>query len=445
MFLETGAAGMGPRISLWWQALRGSLWFVPSLMIVGAAALAVGMIELSEHVDRDALSRYPRFFGAGAESSRDMLGTIAGAMMTVAAVTFSITILAVAQTSSQYTPRVLRSFMRDRPSQLALGTLTGVFVYCLIVIRTIRGDEELRFIPAIAVLVAFALAIAAIGVLIYFIHHVAGSLDASEILARVRADTVAAIERLFPEEVGEERPAGELPTSDEWEVVESGSTGYITGLEPEGLLDFAEEQGVLVRMERGIGEYVIRGTPLVSVTPRPRADRRDVEKRINRVFKVAAFRTVEQDAEFGFRQMVDVAVRALSPGVNDTSTAIISVDAIGAALIALAGRRIEDPVRSRNGRPLVIARGPSFESLARVGLEEIRRNAEGNVSVLGRLLATIRRVLPHAPSGRRSDLLVEHARRVMATAERTVPDAHDLDDLRRSFERTLLAAGDRKG
>jgi uncharacterized membrane protein len=440
MFLVTAAAGMGSRISLWWQALRGSLWFVPAMMIVGAAGLAVGMIELSEHVDRDALARYPRFFGAGAESSRDMLGTIAGAMMTVAGVTFSITILAVAQTSSQYTPRVLRSFMRDRPSQVALGTLTGVFVYCLIVIRTIRGDEDLRFIPAIAVLVAFALAIAAIGVLIYFIHHVAGSLDASEILARVRADTVSAIDRLFPEEVGEERPVEELPSADDWVTVESTATGYITGVEAEGLLDFAEEQGVLLRMERGIGEFVVDGTPLVSVSPRPQADVDDVEKRLNRLFKVAAFRTVEQDAEFGFRQMVDVAVRALSPGVNDTSTAIISIDAIGAALVALAGRHVEHPVRSRNGRPMVIARGPSFESLVKVGLEEIRRNSEGNVSTLGRLLATIRKVIPHAPRGARRDLLVGQAKRVMATAERTVTERQDLDELRRSFERVLLAA-----
>lgn len=195
------------RLRAWWTTVRDSLWFVPATMIFGAVALALGIIEVSDRVDREVLLRYPRLSGAGAASSREMLSTIASAMMTVAGVTFSITTVAVTQASSQYTSRILRNFMRDRQNQVTLGTLTGVFVYCLVVIRTVRGDDDLRFIPEIAVLGAFVLAVVAIGVLVFSIHHVASSLQASSILSRISTETVAAVEHLFPEGIGEEPAA----------------------------------------------------------------------------------------------------------------------------------------------------------------------------------------------------------------------------------------------
>jgi len=182
-----------------WSAAHESLWFVPSLMNAGAVALAVGMVVLSGFADAEALRRYPRLFGASAESSRHMLATIATSTMTVAGVLFSITVVAVSQASSQYTPRILRNFMRDRASQLALGTMTGIFVYCLVVLRTIRGADEIRFVPSIAVVVAFVIAIIEVGMLVYFVHHMATSLQASGLLARVTADTTATIDRMFPD------------------------------------------------------------------------------------------------------------------------------------------------------------------------------------------------------------------------------------------------------
>jgi uncharacterized membrane protein len=427
---------MTGRLSMLWHYLRGSLWLVPSVMVAGAVVLAAVMVQLSASVDQEALKEYPRFFGAGAESSRDMLAVIAAAMMTVAAVTFSITILAVSQASSQYTPRILRSFMKDRPSQLTLGTLTGVFVYCMVVIRTIRGDEELRFIPALAVLFAFVLAIFAIAMLVYFIHHVATSLDASSIISRVRDDTLAAIERLFPEELGEERTDGEqeLPPESRWEPVAATRTGYVTAVDAEGLLDFAEERGVVLRMERGIGEHVIAGTPLASVARvTPAGEDADEPDGLHSHFHIASFRTVEQDAEFGFRQMVDVAVKAISPGINDTSTAVIAIDAIGAALVRLSSRHIENPLRTCNGRVLVVARGPTYEALVAVALDEIRRNGEGNVSVLGRLLSMLRIVARSTTSSARRSVLLDHARRILETAERSVADRTDLEQLRKTY------------
>lgn len=165
-----------------WEGLRTSLWFLPSLIVGGAVSLALGMIELDGFGGREHLTeRWPRLFGAGAEGSRGLLAAIAGSMITVAGVTFSITVVALALASSQYTSRILANFMRDRANQAVLGVFVGVFAYSLVVLRTIRGGNDGLFVPALAVLVALVLALMAIGFLIFFIHHIAASIQANSI------------------------------------------------------------------------------------------------------------------------------------------------------------------------------------------------------------------------------------------------------------------------
>lgn len=439
-------SSLGTRLQVWWQAVTGSLWFVPAIMIAGSVLLALLLVELSTVVDRAALRAHPRIFGAGADSARSMLSTIAGAMMTVAGVTFSITVVAVTQASSQYTPRILRNFMGDRPTQLALGTLTGVFVYCLVVLRTVRGDEEIRFIPALAVLGAFALAVVAIGMLVYFIHHITGALQASGILDRIRRETTAAVDSLFPEGLGEEAEApsaaaaealARVPGDATWETVPARHTGYVTHVDTDGLLAYAGEANTVVRMVRGVGEYVVAGTPLCAILGRPPRDA-DVAA-LAKLFAVANYRTVEQDPAFGMRQMVDVAVKALSPGVNDTTTAVHCVDSLGAVLVHLAARRVENRLRIADGELRVIARGPTFESLLRTAIDEIRRNAEGNVSVLARMLSMLELIAGCTRNERRRAILLEQAALVHATSERTVPERVDRAEVTAAYHRVERA------
>ena len=169
---------MRHRVRAWWAQLTGTLWFVPGAIVVCMSGLAIGMIEFSARLDDEALRDFPRVFGASAESSRALLSAIAGAMITVAGLTFSLTMVAVTQASSQYTPRILRNFMRDRGNQVVLGVYVGIFAYCLLVVRTIRSGEEGRFVPSLAVVFGIALAMGSVGVLIFFVHHIASSLSA---------------------------------------------------------------------------------------------------------------------------------------------------------------------------------------------------------------------------------------------------------------------------
>ena len=438
-----------------WTRLVEGLWFVPSLIVIGAILLAVGMVELSAAVGSEALAGWPRVFGVGAEGARSMLAAIAGSMITVAGVTFSITMVAVTQASSQYTPRILRNFMGDRANQVVLGVFVGIFAYCLVVLRTIRGADDLTFVPSLAVLLGVLLAIAGIAVLIFFVHHIATTLQASEIVARITRETVETVDRLFPDamdvEAAETAPAtltAALAT-DRWRPVAAPATGYIQRVDLEGLLRLTCERGLVVRLERQVGDFVIEEVPLASLAPAAehradpggRDDDRPVEELIAARFTIGNFRTIDQDASFGIRQLVDIALKALSPGINDTTTAVTCVDYLGAVLTRTSSRRIEAPYRSEDGVLRVVGPGITFEGLVNSAFDEVRQHAEGNVSVLARQLATLELVARQTPSAARRGVLLKQIALIEETTNRTVPSAHDREGLDVLAGRARAAAG----
>ena len=198
------------RIEQHWADLRSSFWFFPSLIVVAGAGLAVALTEADAAGAAHWLGRWPRLFGVGAEGARQIMSTISGSIMTVLGVTFSMILMVLALASSEYTPRILRNFMRNRPTQAVLGIFAGVFTYCLIVLRTIRRADEVAFVPHLSVTLGVLLAVLSVGVLIYFIHHVSVSIQANEIVARVGTELIEGIARLFPENIG--RGALRIPT-----------------------------------------------------------------------------------------------------------------------------------------------------------------------------------------------------------------------------------------
>lgn len=418
------------RLLKYWDDLRSSLWFIPTLIVAGAVALAVGLIEAEAFANREFLAgRWPRLFGAGAEGSRGLLSTIAGSMITVAGVTFSITVVALTLASSQYTSRILRNFVRNRANQTVLGVFVGVFAYCVVVLRTIRSGEEGAFVPGVAVLGAVLLAFVAIGFLIFFIHHIAASLQAATIIESVATETLDAVDRLFPEPMGE-ASAGSAGEAQEfahapgsWAAIPATQTGYVQAIDADALFEWADGRDVVVRMEKAIGEFAIENCPLVSVSGMAPDD--EAIRRLNAAYAVDRHRTVHQDAGYGIQQIVDVALKALSPGINDTTTAINCVDYLGSILARLVVRRIESPTRSAGGRLRVINRGPTFPGLLADAFDQIRQNAEGNVAVLKRLLQVLGTVADRTSDERRRQALRHQADLVVETAERSVPLAHD--------------------
>jgi uncharacterized membrane protein len=360
-----------------------------------------------------------------------MLTAIAGSMVTVAALIFSLTLSTLAQVSSQYTSRVLRNFMRDRANQVVLGFFVSIFVYCLIVLRTIRGGDEGGFIPALAVLMGLVLALVSIGVLIFFIHHMATAIQASNIIRHATEETYAAICRLFPDELGEEANPQQTQALLQqisrltWQPIPAGATGYVQSMDEEGLLNLARELGGVVRMEYGIGSFVARGAALVSLAryqEGPLLLTGELTRQVNDYFSISSQRTIEQDAGFGLRQIVDIALKALSPGVNDTTTAIIGIDHLGAVLAQLADRRFVVPFRTDQQQVRILAVRPTFEKYVATAFDQIRLSADGNVAVYLRLLTALATIGQRARTESRrqilrqqSDLIAEAARRTLAT------------------------------
>jgi len=376
------------------------------------------------------MDRWPRLFGAGAAGARGMLSTIAGSMMTVVGVTFSMTLVALTLASSQYTSRILRNFMRDRVTQVVLGIFAGIFTYCLIVLRTIRGGDEGSFVPSLAVSFAVVLAIGGIAVLIFFIHHIASSIQASNILASVALETMVAVDRLFPEKLGVgpaedgEGPSPLLLPARNWQAVPAQGNGYIRSVASATLLRLAREHKTIVRMERGIGEFVVRGTLLASLAlEAPPAE--EIVAGVQAAYTIDRHRTVEQDSAFGIRQIVDMALRALSPGINDTTTAVMCVEYLTAILARLATRPIPSSHRFEGEDLRVITIGPTFVSLVAESFDQIRGSAGGNVAILLRMLGAIQTIAGLTDSPGRRRVLDEHVRAIAEIADRTINSPRD--------------------
>lgn len=425
-----------------WQEMRSSFWFIPAMVVMSTVGLAAALIALDINGGLQVDKKWPLIFGSGADGARGLLSSVAGSMITVAGVVFSITIVALSLTSSQYTSRVLRNFMRDRINQLVLGVFVGIFAYCLVVLRTIRGGDEGTFVPSLAVFGGLVLAFVGITFLIFFIHHIAMSIQASKIIATAAEETITVVDHLFPKGLGEGVDEDDdsyemVLAAQPWSAFPAPRTGYIESADGDALLDLARELGTVLRMERSIGEFVVEGSPLVSVASPVEFNKQAIAK-LNTIYVISKQRSVQQDAGFGIRQIVDIAMKALSPGINDSTTAVMCVDYLGAILTRLAAREITSPYRLDEGELRVIARGPSFENLLTEAFDQIRQNAEGNVAVLTRQLNTLETIAAKTTSTRRRQALWQQAETIAEVARRSIPTPRDCEDVNASMRRLSL-------
>ncbi len=426
------------RLKRLWDSLWRSFWFLPAMIVAASIAISVALIELDATMSGNWLDRWPRLFGASADGARGMLSTIAGSMMTVVGVTFSMTLMTLALASSQYTSRILRTFMGDRATQIALGLFAGVFAYSLVTLRTIRGEDSGAFIPTLAVTFGFLLAIGAISTLIYFIHHVATLIQASTVISAVSEETIRAIDRLFPDRTARGRsaptgPALDSPDSRAWQRVPAGKAGFVQSIDHDALRCIAGKQGVVVRMVVGVGEFVVQGATVVAVSTQVPLDEDAVES-LQQAFCMDRFRTVEQDPAFGIRQIVDMALRALSPGVNDTTTAVMCVDYLTAILSHAAELPDPDAAIREQGQLRVITRGPDFAGLVEESFEQIRSSARGNVSLLLKMLDALSSIAGRTQDPSRRRLLALQVDWMAEAAAHFVELSHDRDRFSRQLE-----------
>jgi uncharacterized membrane protein len=422
------------RLHALWLNVRDSLWFLPTLITAGAVALALITIELDRSlVDREYIAGYWFIFAAGAEGARGVLSAIAQSIMTVTGVVFSVTIIALQLASTQYTPRVLRRFTDDRANQLVLGIFIGTFVYALLVLRVVRGEDE--FVPAMAVTAAVLLALLSVGALIYFIDHIASSLKAEAIITRVALETHRVIDRVYPRDpdgVAEQvpfAPDAALRPEGEGGPLPAAASGYLQGIDPDALRDAVDGE-LTLEMEREVGDFVLSGESLATVWPAAAAKDEERARRLRAGFLIGEERTPYQDVERGLVELVDIAVKALSPSVYEPTTAITCLHRLSELLAHLARRAPPSRHRSADrGRLRFIAPHSGFESAVRLVFRPIRRYGEGQAAILMKLLEMAGRLGALVPGHCRQALQVE-VDETLVRAEAVIASTIDLDEIR---------------
>ena len=370
--------------------LLQSLWFVPGLIAVAYGVLAVVLVEIDKRAE---VAGGPLFEGDG-PAARTLLSVIAGSLITVAGLTFSITVVVLQLTSSQFSPRILRTFFGDRVTQVTVGSYVGIFVYSIVVLRSVGGVGA--FVPRLAVTVASALAIAAVVLLIVFIHHVSQLIQVSHVTGDITARTLGRLEALYPArhgEAAEELDAESLLAG--WSVERPGLVlprlpGFVQRIELDdlaaGLPEDVERAAVLVRP----GDFVSVEQPLVAVWPAASEARSTAA--VRRTCRIERERDLDEDVDFGLRQLVDTAVKAMSPGINDPTTACTCVGYVRSILVRLVTREFPQAVRRYPERALTVAvRRREFEEYLD-SLTEIGRYSQRDARVTAALLDALRSV-----------------------------------------------------
>ena len=384
---------MGARWRHWLGLLRTGFWFVPLLMLFGAGALALLMLLLDERVDPGIHASLPWAYSGGPEGARSLLSTIAGSMITAASVTFSLASVALSIASQQYGSRVLRNFMRDHITQVLLGTFVSTFIYSVLVVRAIRGSAASGgFVPAISVTTAIVLAVVSLILLIYFIHHISTSIQASHIVRVIAEDMADAIPKLYPSETGD--PSGQRPDTGTWTdrahtTLAIRKSGYLQTIDLDSLLACATEDDLVIEVLVRPGDHLIAGQPAARILGREVLPE-SILKRLLAAFLAGGERSAEQDIRYQFQQLTDVIVRALSPGINDPFTAINGIDELTAGVALLVRRaRIENRRQDKDGVLRLIVPTP--------GISEVLDATVGHIAIYGAgdhfVMAKLRRVL----------------------------------------------------
>lgn len=346
--------------------LRSSYWFIPAIMSLMSIALSVIAISIDSRLSGSPPPGWEWLFENQPDGARAVLSTIAGSMITVAGVVFSITLVTVSSAASRFGPRLLTNFMRDQTNQITLGTFIATFLYCLLILRAVQSAppgasdaEAAYFVPHIALLIGIGFALCSIAVLIRFIHHVPQTIHISLVTAKIGRELLARVSQRFPENFGQggeteaaqNNEIDDVPKSLQHPVaknvvtIEALSAGFIRVVLDKTLLEFAKERNLVMRLGKQPGDFVLPGETLISLPIGTQLDDDDT-KRLRSAFGLGPKRTPDQDIRFLVQELVEIASRALSPGVNDPITAISSLNWLSAALIEHSNK--DDPSALRH-------------------------------------------------------------------------------------------------
>ncbi len=413
-----------------WDRLQTTLWFIPTLLALGGVAAALALIDVDLQIDPDSKS-WMTFFQIGATGVRQVLAVTTGAMMTITGVVFSISVVTLTLAANQFGAKILRNYLSDSRNKVVLGLFVGSFLYGLVVLASIDSASDSR-IPALAFMISLLLTLAAIAALIYFINNISTSIQADIVIAEIGKNLAASVEHNLPSGIALE----EAEARSRWEIathaaprsdVLAPKSGYVEYIDYEALLEHSHRAGYHIEIHARAGDFIVKGNPLATIYSDTDTQR---DAAVERHISLGTQRTNVQDLEYAIMQLLQIAQRALSPGINDSLTAIACIDWFCAALAQMSRHRFQPGYQLDPDGTVRLKLHPfDFAGAANAVFNPLRQNSRDNEMVTIRLLdgiASIMRVARHADYLK---LLHKHAGLVYEHVGKTFPDDPDVADI----------------
>lgn len=410
--------------------LKNTFWLVPGVVVCLGIFGAIGLIE----IDRSGLVStnsliHNWLYNGGGTGARTLLGSIAASTIGVAGTVFSITIAALSLTAGQMGPRLLRNFTQDRGNQMTLGIFLGTFSYSLMVLRSVREQHEGVFVPHLSLTVGVILAIVCVGMLVYFVGHMSRRISVDTVIDLVSEEVSLSFEK---HTIKGEQEASNL-SKDFWtgaKKIIDIRKGYLRHLDYEHLASWGAKNNTSIQLLVRPGEYVFPGTPIALIQPMVAG----AYEAIVKATELSSDRTSNVDLEFSIRQLVEVAVRALSPGINDPYTAINVLNRLGGALCEIKERELPDGLFRNNGKITLIVPTTNYDGLTDSMFHMIRQSAAANPAVLIRMTEVLIAVAESEPRKDRRETLSRHASLVYEDSNRTIKNIRDLGDAQNRYQ-----------
>lgn len=428
-------------------------------MALGAIILSILSIAVDSMFGVKWIEDFPWLFANKPEGARAVLSTIAGSMITVAGVTFSITIVSVMNVAGRYGPRILTNFLRDRGNQITLGVFIATFIYCLLVLRTVRSGEQISairqmmmsgesgtdpFVPHLSIIVGILLALASIGVLIYFIHHVSESLHISNVIARIGRDLQRQLEKLFPEEAGQERTREEGKQKEDTDVNEEdlipltlSRCGYVVQVNEKSMMEIATSNEYLLKIFRRSGEFVNDHSVVLGIQSSQKIPD-TIFKELRECFILGEQRTPTQDVMFLVDELVEIATIALSPGINDPFTALTCLEWLAAGLSTATAIAFPDRCRyDEKGELRMIVPSVSLDDLIYHAFDQLHLPAASSPIVARRMMELYGEIGVIATTPEMHGLLREQAEELHRACNELLPTSQLRDELASCYRRVI--------
>ncbi len=423
---------MRARATYWMHLIGESFWFLPLIMTLAAVALSAGTLALDRNPPATLYRWLPWSEGLGSSNARLIMSTVSGSIITVASLVFSMTLVSLTLAARQLGPRLLSMFMRDRVTQVALGTFVATFVFALLVLASLGDPSDTILVPRASIFVALLLTLLSFGLLVAFIHHLARSLNADVVVARLAQDLRAQLtELLCADPQTTDAGDGSPPQWDKNEAIGSEAGGYIQTIDCKALVELACAHDTEIALQRRAGQFVHRGEPIALLRD-DTGGSEEVARAVCGAIVFGSRRTDAEDPEFVIQAIVEIALRALSPGINDPYTARTCIDWLGEILAqVLAGHMPDHLYRDDGGRVRLHTVPHTSAGFFDAALNEIRQSAEGYVPVLIRMAETLERLATVARTSEQNYIVRHHAEMLDRSCERSIADAFDREDMRK--------------